>query len=88
MNVRAKEVSKWAIIFASVWVIVLILAKAAFPVLFDKTLDLSLQDILLSGVFFVVIWTPVYRSLWLDKKLTMNSGNRYDDFSGSKENWR
>jgi len=67
---KAKSVSLWAIVLAAVWVAVLFLVKGFFPLFSDgKSFDLSWQEIILSGAFFVVAFSPVYRSIWLDKKL-------------------
>lgn len=66
---RAKSVSLWVIILSGVWVAVLALAKAMFPAVTGSELGLGVPEIIATGVFFVVIFTPVYRSIWLDKKL-------------------
>jgi hypothetical protein len=81
VKINAKEASKWTIIFASVWVAVLLLGKAVLPAVFGKDLGLSLVDILSSGGFFVIIWSPVYRSLWLDKQF----GVKYSAGIGFKD---
>ena len=67
---RAKSVSLWVIIFAAVWVGLLVLIKGIVPVVvMGGSVDLSVWEIIGTGVFFVVIFTPIYRSIWLDKKL-------------------
>ena len=66
---RAKSVSLWVIILSGVWVAVLALAKAMFPVVTGAELGLGVPEIIATGVFFVIIFTPVYRSIWLDKQL-------------------
>lgn len=67
---KAKTVSLLAIVLAIVWVAVLFLVKGLVPVFFDgKAFGLEVKDIIISGVFFVVACSPVYRSIWLDKKL-------------------
>lgn len=66
---RAKSVSLWVIILSGVWVAVLALAKGMFPAVTGSELGLGVPEIIATGVFFVVIFTPVYRSIWLDKKL-------------------
>lgn len=66
---KAKSVSLWVIILAGVWVAVLALARAMFPAMTGAELGLGVPEIIATGVFFVVIFTPVYRSIWLDKKL-------------------
>ena len=64
---KAKSVSLWVIVLAGVWVAVLALLRAAFPAITGA--ELGVTEIIATGVFFVVIFTPVYRSIWLDKKL-------------------
>lgn len=70
---KAKDISLWAIVIAIVWVAFLFLAKAFIPVIWDeKCLGLDAAEIIGSGVFFVVACSPVYRSIWLDKKLGLS----------------
>ena len=66
---KAKSVSLWVIILSGVWVAVLALAKGIFPAVTGSELGLGVPEIIATGVFFVIIFTPVYRSIWLDKKL-------------------
>ena len=66
---KAKSVSLWVIILSGVWVAVLALAKAMFPAVTGAELGLGVPEIIATGVFFVIIFTPVYRSIWLDKQL-------------------
>nr|DAP19120.1 MAG TPA: hypothetical protein [Caudoviricetes sp.] len=64
---KAKEQSKKAIIWASLWVLFHSIIKALFPVFGFGEYGLSMQDIITSGSFFIVGWVPVYGSIWLDK---------------------
>ncbi len=67
---KAKDVSLLAIVVAIVWVALLFAAKGMIPVFFaGKTFGLDAKEIIASGAFFVVACSPVYRSIWLDKKL-------------------
>lgn len=67
---KAKDVSLWAIVLAIVWVAVLFLTRGFVPVFTEgKVFGLDAKEIIVSGVFFVVACSPVYRSIWLDKKL-------------------
>lgn len=67
---KAKTVSLLAIVLAIVWVAVLFLLKGFVPIVFSgKSFGLDAKEIIVSGVFFVVACSPVYRSIWLDKKL-------------------
>ena len=45
------------------------LAKAMFPAVTGSELGLGVPEIIATGVFFVIIFTLVYRSIWLDKQL-------------------
>lgn len=67
---KAKDVSLKAIVLAIVWVMVLFLVKGFVPVIWaGKSFGLDAREIIISGVFFVVACSPLYRSIWLDKKL-------------------
>ena len=67
---KAKDVSLRAIVLAIVWVAVLFLVKGFVPVIWSgKAFGLDAKEIIIGGVFFVVACSPVYRSIWLDKKL-------------------
>lgn len=65
---KAKLISFFAIIFALVWVASLTLIKAFLPLTTGKDLGLDFFEIIVSGIFFVVIFIPIYLSIWLDKK--------------------
>ncbi len=74
---KAKNISLLAIVFATVWVAVLFLAKGFVPVIWSGTsFGLDAREIIASGVFFVVAYSPVYRSIWLDKKFGIKSGEK------------
>lgn len=67
---KAKDVSLLAIVVAIVWVALLFAAKGLVPVFFaGKTFGLDAKEIIASGAFFVIACSPVYRSIWLDKRL-------------------
>ena len=71
---KAKDVSLKAIVLAIVWVMVLFLVKGFVPVIWaGKSFGLDAREIIISGVFFVVACSPLYRSIWLDKKLGISS---------------
>ena len=40
-----------------------------------KSFGLDAKEIIVSGVFFVVACSPVYRSIWLDKKLGISQAD-------------
>lgn|GEM_PF-1486347 len=67
---KAKDVSLKSIVLAIVWVCVMSLCKAFVPVFFDgKQVGITMLEIFGTGAFFVIACSPVYRSIWLDKKL-------------------
>lgn len=73
---KAKTVSLLAIVLAIFWVAVLFLIKGFVPVMFSgKSFGLDAKEIIVSGVFFVVACSPVYRSIWLDKKLGISQAD-------------
>ena len=82
---KAKDVSLWAIIIAIVWVGLLFLVKGFVPVFADgKVFGLDAKEIIISGTFFVVACSPVYRSIWLDKKLGISE--KKESTEPAKEN--
>lgn len=60
MDLKGKQLSLIAKIFAGVIVVVLSLAKGFTWV------DLAMQDILLLGTFFALLFSPVDVSLWIE----------------------
>lgn len=83
---KAKSISLWAIVIAIAWVALLFLVKGFVPVLFaGKAFGLSMQEIIVSGAFFVVACSPVYRSIWLDKKLGISTESSGAEESGESE---
>ncbi len=67
---KAKKISLGAIILACVWIGVLSLLKGFTPIIWaGKIFGLSITEILTTGAAFVIVCTPIYRSIWLDKKL-------------------
>lgn len=71
---KAKDVSLKAIVLAIVWVMVFFLVKGFVPVIWaGKSFGLDAREIIISGVFFVVACSPLYRSIWLDKKLGISA---------------
>ena len=74
---KAKDVSLFAIVLAIVWVAVLFLVKGFVPVIWSgKAFGLEAKEIIISGVFFVVACSPVYRSIWLDKKIGLSTESK------------
>lgn len=78
---NAKTQSKQAIIFASIWIIINVIAKAVCP-FFGREYGLSITEIISVGATLVILWTPVYRSIWLDKKFGIKTD---DDPAERKE---
>lgn len=71
---KAKDVSLAAIVLAVVWVAILFLVKGFVPVIWaGKAFGLDAKEIIISGAFFVVECSPVYRSIWMDKKLGLST---------------
>lgn len=57
----AKNISKYSMIFAGVWIAVLTILKGAGKI------GLSMSDIIYSGIAIAAVWTPTYFSIFLDK---------------------
>jgi NADH:ubiquinone oxidoreductase subunit 5 (subunit L)/multisubunit Na+/H+ antiporter MnhA subunit len=64
---NAREISKWSMVVASIWIAGLSLLKAFWPLLSGAEFGLTMNEILLSGVVLAAVFTPVYLSLWIDK---------------------
>ena len=76
---KAKDVSLWVIVFAVAWIMFLSLIRGFAPVLFGgKEFGLNVLEIIGTGVAFVALCTPVYRSIWLDKQLGISSGEKVE----------
>lgn len=83
---KAKDVSLKAIVLAIVWVMVLFLVKGFVPVIWaGKSFGLDAREIIISGVFFVVACSPLYRSIWLDKKLGISADKTEVDETAEDE---
>lgn len=67
MDTGAKTLSKWTIIGATVFILVLTLLKAAWGLVTEKPFGLTVWEILAVGGVLVVLWTPVYASIYIDK---------------------
>lgn len=74
---NAKTQSKRAIVFASIWIIINVIAKAVCP-FFGREYGLSITEIISVGATLVILWTPVYRSIWLDKKFGIKTDDAPD----------
>lgn len=57
----AKLCSRLAMVFSSAWIAVLTVCKGA------KLIDLSIDEIIFSGVAIVGIWCPTFVSVYMDK---------------------
>lgn len=61
MDVKAKESSKWAQIFAALWIAVLTILRGL------GIISLDIIEIILSGITIAGCFIPVYFSIFLDK---------------------
>lgn len=58
---RAKNMSKAAMAFSSIWIAVLTILKGL------KIIDLDIWEVSISGLAICAPWSPTYVSTWLDK---------------------
>jgi hypothetical protein len=72
--VEAKALSMWAIVAGGVWVAVHSVIMALWPRWNERPYGLTMRDILLSGAFLIISWSPVYGSIWIDKFLGRKLG--------------
>jgi len=76
-TISAKEISKWSMIIAGLWIAGLHLLKAFWGLISPETIfGLETGDIILSGVALAAIFTPVYFSIVLDKIKEIKLGGR------------
>jgi magnesium-transporting ATPase (P-type) len=75
VNTSAKEISKWSMVIASIWIAALSLVKALWGIFgFSAEFGLSMNEIIMSGITLAAIFTPVYLSIVLDKIKDMRLG--------------
>lgn len=60
-TIGAKVLSKLSMVFSSVWIAVLTILVGM------KIIDLSINDIVISGVAITGVWTPTFISIITDK---------------------
>lgn len=58
---EGKEISKAAMMFSTAWIIIMPIVSNTFG------WRLSVDDIIKIGLSIVIIWSPIYLSVWLDK---------------------
>lgn len=63
----AKEISKWSMVVAAIWIAALSLLKALWGLFSPVPFGLTMGDIVLSGVVLAAVFTPVYLSIILEK---------------------
>lgn len=75
-TVSAKEVSKWSMIVAALWIGVLTLLKGAWPLIAgkDAAFGLEMSDIIYSGLALAAVFSPVYLSIFLEKIRDIKTG--------------
>jgi hypothetical protein len=78
--VKAKGLSLWAIVLGGVWVAAHSIIMAFWPRWNERPYGLSMKDILFSGAFLILSWSPVYGSVWIDKFLN----RKLDDLINNK----
>jgi hypothetical protein len=66
---KAKALSLRAIVAGGAWVAAHSLLMALWPLWSERAYGLSMRDVLLSGMFLILSWSPVYGSVWIDKFL-------------------
>ncbi len=71
----AKEISKWSMVVAALWIGILSLVKAAWPALSaGKEFGLAMGDIILSGLALAAVFSPIYFSIFLEKIRDIKTG--------------
>lgn len=65
----AKSISKAGYVIAIIWTFGMSLLKALSPILFGKTIDLTMLEIILAGFSFVIFTSPITANIIIDKYL-------------------
>lgn len=63
----AREISKWSMVIASLWIGVLTLVKAGWGLVSKQPFGLEMNDIIVSGLALAAVFSPIYFSIILDK---------------------
>lgn len=75
LTASAKEISKWSMVVATLWIGVLSLVKAAWPLFSGGAqFGLEMNEIILSGLALAAVFTPVYFSIFLEKIRDIKTG--------------
>jgi hypothetical protein len=72
----AKEISKWSMVIAALWIGGFSLCKALWGIIAPGTVfGLEMSDIIFSGLALAGVFTPVYFSIIMDKVKEIKLGN-------------
>jgi hypothetical protein len=63
----AKEISKWSMVIAAIWIGFLCVIKGFSMIIFQAEFGLTVKEIIFSGVALAAVFSPVYFSIILDK---------------------
>jgi hypothetical protein len=82
----AKEISKWSMVVAALWIGILSIIKAVWslfvhPIVLETGLiqaapefGLTMNDIIVSGLALAAVFTPIYFSIFLEKIKEIRTG--------------
>ena len=70
----AKEISKWSMVVAALWIGVLTLVKGAWGIWSKQPFGLEMSDIIYSGLALAAVFSPVYFSIFLEKVRDIKNG--------------
>jgi hypothetical protein len=71
----AKEISKWSMVVAALWIGILSIVKAVWPLFAQGAqFGLEMYEIILSGLALAAVFTPVYFSIFLEKVKDIRAG--------------
>ena len=75
--VKAREISKWSMVVAAVWIAGLTLFRAFWGLFSTETaFGLDVWDIIISGLALAAVFTPIYFSIFMDKLKDIKLGSR------------
>jgi len=75
-TVSAREVSKWSMVVAALWIAILSMLKAFWSVISgpNSIFGLDMNEIIYSGLALAAVFSPIYMSIMLDKLKELRNG--------------
>jgi len=75
-TVKAREISKWSMVVAAIWIGGLTLLRAFWGLISITAFGLDIWEIIISGLALAAVFTPIYFSIFMDKLKDIKLGVR------------